>query len=163
MEAITNLSVNKKLHGLYLTGHGDLKNVTITNEDGTTEIIQKSYFKTYEQNDQSSGPAWDIEYSSSQVYDPLQQSTWGINQALNYKLGAFIAHSCHSAHGEARSLCSANGLFWGSNGVAYSSDVIIAASLWGWKQEDQNLYTFGGWQKTAVIHNLSLYGNYVFY
>ena len=26
-------------------------------------------------------------------------SFWGINQALNYKLGAFIAHSCYSAMG----------------------------------------------------------------
>lgn len=76
-------------------------------------------------------------------------SFWGINQALNFKLGAFIAHSCYSAHGEARSLCSANGLFWGSNGVAYSSDVIVTASLWGWKREDQNLYTLGGRQKNC--------------
>ncbi len=45
--------------------------------------------------------------------------------------------------------------------VAYSSDIIFAASLWGWKKESSNLYTLGGRQKTAIKYSLSISDSYV--
>lgn len=160
MDQLTNLSTLKDLHGVYLIGHGSLKPALMTDNEGSTVIIDKSCFSTTSGYDGLSGPVWSIEYHSSAAFNNADQSTWGINHALNYKLGAFIGHACFTEDVDARALCSANGLFWGFHGIVNSNDtIVIAASLWGIREEETGLYTIGGLQKTSKIYHFSRENN----
>lgn len=137
-QAISDLSLNKRLHGLYTTSHGCSSSITFGNPDNS-----------------SWGPYWSIGLVTNQTYNP-NADTWCINQAVNYDLGALIVHSCQSGNSGIECIVSSNGISQLFSGTTFSYDGHAFSTLWGCKLNANGTYTIGGAQKTSILLNVSL-------
>ena len=136
---IYNLSSLKRLHGIYITSHGD----------GTSACFGSTDDPTWE-------AFWKLRLNSTLSFNPNIPATWCINHALFYKLGSLIVHACYSANSGASELVSTQEATKLFSGVTSSNDHHAFATLWGCKQNLNGTYTIGGEQKTKFIYNVSL-------
>lgn len=123
LAGIWNLSYNKRLHGLYMMGHG------------TTTTIGSDGSNVY-----TSGPEWNVPYivledgasgisgdsNDQELIDssiPVEERQLiSINTSLIYHLGALVIHACNSDNEDAKQLVTSadkGGIFWG--GPAHKS------------------------------------------
>lgn len=90
-----------------------------------------------------------------QLSDP---NSWSISQALDYKLGVFIGHSCYSDNNSSSLIYSSNAIYCTFPGETYSGLVQSFTSAWGYVENVDGTYNIGGKQGTNLVENVNLYG-----
>ena len=138
---LRSFSLNKRLHGLYMMGHGGEEELDSNNP----EIIVPATIGSLGSNSISFGPQWAVPYvDSCSVQNPIgapdaaTRPLTSISSALNYHLGALIIHACYGDNSGARKLVTSeaeNGIFVGWEGVynPLTDDRQPIAKYWGWK------------------------------
>ncbi len=158
LNGIWSLTYGKSIHGLYMMGHGS---ETAIGSAGTNVYTQ--------------GPEWNVAYGSvpgeniigPSMQNPGLRSITTIGDALNYRLGAVIAHACDSGVSDAQYLVTQThlgGIFWGWGGGTYTPGVHDnepIAKHWGRKitpgtSQDPGIlgsytFTIGGKQETGTF------------
>lgn len=91
-----------------------------------------------------------------QLSDP---NSWSISQALDYKLGVFIGHSCYSDNNSSSLIYSSNAIYCTFPDETYSYDRQAFTSAWGYVENEDGTYNIGGKQGTNLVENVTLYGD----
>lgn len=155
-ESINSYSDLKQLQGIYLTGHGDHYRVDKDDPNSPYEYC----FGLHEGSvGHDWGPTWNIDYYSDEPFQLYDPNSWSISQALDYKLGVFIGHSCYSANNSSSLIYSSNAIYCTFPDETYSYDRQAFTSAWGYVENEDGTYNIGGKQGTNLVENVTLYGD----
>lgn len=166
LSTIWSNSYNKRLHGLYMMGHGSV--VSIGSDGSNSGIGGPEWSVNYLSDNRTEEDFWD--WNSS--IDDRKLDT--IQSALLYHMGALIIHGCYGDNANASKLVTSEesgGIFWGWQGIynpitsGHDHDPI--AKNWGaeivdtsvsieWNESLEEMtvntsYSIGGAQRTKKI------------
>ena len=139
-----------------MTGHGDHYRVDKDDPNSPYEYC----FGLHEGSvGHDWGPTWNIDYYSDEPFQLYDPNSWSISQALDYKLGVFIGHSCYSANNSSSLIYSSNAIYCTFPDETYSYDRQAFTSAWGYVENEDGTYNIGGKQGTNLVENVTLYGD----
>lgn len=153
-ESINSYSDLKQLQGIYLTGHGDCYPINENDPSSPYEYCFGLHTGSIPLN---WGPTWSVDYYSVESFQVDDPNSWAISQALDYKLGVFLGHSCYSHNASSSMLVSASSIKCGFSGSTVSDKVQSFASAWGYVANADGTYNIGGRQGTSIVQNVELF------